>query len=267
MNDASNIFNYLPIRRNTPENDYINHLWRVFSTLGEQKDTARPFAGMPFHLLFMLSVQYKMLQILPIYKQATDLFFTGVGGRNKEQLLSEKRSVFDMAFINERTIPDIFQLIEIDIEIIKKFKELVDERNNNLAHAKGGIEIDLESKIGSYLSILESIQKKCKQINYVVAENLLSEIVDGDDVGEFFESRLLRYWLNPCDIGDIVGKMIESEKLDYEQWEQVVNKGKDLAYTQTIIALSELKVDRLDDRKKSEVGRILKENGEPIEGY
>ena len=138
--DAQEIFDYLPIRRDTTENDYIDHLWQAFSALDQAGTTARPFEVMPCHLLFMLSVQYKVLRIASAHKQATNLFFTGVGGRHREQLLSEQRSVFDMALINERTIPDIFQLVEVDPEAIRKFKELVDERNDNLAHAKGGIE-------------------------------------------------------------------------------------------------------------------------------
>jgi len=50
--DAQEIFNYLPIRRDTPENDYINHLWQAFFALDQTDTTARPFAVMPFHLLF-----------------------------------------------------------------------------------------------------------------------------------------------------------------------------------------------------------------------
>ena len=54
--DAQNIFEYLPIRRDTTENDYIDHLWQAFSALDSADATARPFAVMPFHLLFMMSL-------------------------------------------------------------------------------------------------------------------------------------------------------------------------------------------------------------------
>lgn len=40
--DAQEIFDYLPIRRDTPENDYINHLWQAFSTLDGGKSLVRP---------------------------------------------------------------------------------------------------------------------------------------------------------------------------------------------------------------------------------
>jgi hypothetical protein len=261
--DAQEIFNYLPIRRDTPENDYISHLWQAFSTLDGGEAVARPFAVMPFHLLFMLSAQYKMLQIASAHKQATDLFFTGVGGRNKEQLLSEQRSVFDMALINERTIPDIFQLVEVDPEVIKKFKELVDERNENLAHAKGGIEQDLENKLAGYVAVLESIQKSCVQINQKLADEWILEVKAGDDLGEFLESYFLDSRLSPRDFGDVTGKMLETDKLDFEQWEQVVNKGLELAYEQTIFELKYIEtIDGFDQKKKSKATSILQDVGE-----
>lgn len=261
--DAQEIFEYLPIRRDTPENDYINHLWQAFSTLDGGEAVARPFAVMPFHLLFMLSAQYKMLQIASAHKQATDLFFTGVGGRNKEQLLSEQRSVFDMALINERTIPDIFLLVEADPEIIKKFKELVDERNDNLAHAKGGIEQDLENKLAGYVAVLESIQKSCVQINQKLADEWILEVKVGDDLGEFLESYFLDSRLSPRDFGDVIGKMLETDKLDFEQWNQVLNKGLELAYDQTIFELKYIEtIDGFNQKKKSKATSILQDIGE-----
>jgi hypothetical protein len=286
--DAQEIFDYLPIRRDTPENDYINHLWQAFSTLGGGEAVARPFAVMPFHLLFMLSAQYKMLQIASAHKQATDLFFTGVGGRNKEQLLSEQRSVFDMALINERTIPDIFQLVEVDPEVIKKFKELVDERNENLAHAKGGIEQDLENKLAGYVTVLESIQKSCVQINQKLADELLLKIHVENEMEEYFlkndlhavkdkfyemkvsgdmeqllETYFLTHHLSPRDFGDIIGKLLESEYLDLDQWEQVVNKGLEVAYDQTIFELKYIEtISGFNQKKKSKATSILQDIGE-----
>ncbi len=59
--DAQKILDYLPIRKNLQENDYINHLWQAFSTLDGADAVARPFAVMPFHLLFMMAIQYNSL--------------------------------------------------------------------------------------------------------------------------------------------------------------------------------------------------------------
>src|SRR3989339_1717935 len=148
--DAQEILNYLPIRRDPSENNYINHLWIVFSTLNESNEIAKPFTIMPFHLLFMMIIQYKVLRIAKSYKQASALFFSGIGGRDKEKLLSEKRSVFDIGLIKESTIPEIFQLIGLNKTSIKNIKDIVNQRNDNLAHAKGGIEKNIENKIDTY---------------------------------------------------------------------------------------------------------------------
>lgn len=196
---AQAILNFLPIRRNSAEEDYINHLWQVFIELDGGDETARSFAMMPFHLLFMTALQYKVLRIAKTHKQASDLFFSGVGGRSKAQLLSAERSVFDIASINERTIPEIFQLVGLDGEVIKGIKALVDERNDNLAHAKGGIERNVEEKIDEYIGAIDSIHKCCLEINEKLASDWLSELDSEDDLKEFVEIRLLGSYLCPTD--------------------------------------------------------------------
>jgi hypothetical protein len=193
--EAQEVFDYLPIRRETLENDYINHLWQVFITLDGSGTVARPFAVMPFHLLFMMAMQYKVLRIANTQKHASDLFFSGVGGRNKEQLLSEQRSVFDIALINERTMPEIFQLIGLDSEIIKEIKDLVDDRNDKLAHAKGGIELEPEIRIEEYLVSLRAIQICMQPLNDGIASEWGKDLTTEDDGKEFIESRLLDSYL------------------------------------------------------------------------
>jgi len=152
--NAQEIFNYLPIRRNQLESDYIDHLWNAFSVLDESTTSARAFNLMPFHLLFMMAVQYKTLRISKIHKKACELFFCGVAGRSKKELLSAQLSVFDIALINERTIPEIFQLIDLEPEKINSIKKLIDDRNDRLAHAKGGIEQEPDEKIALYIEAL-----------------------------------------------------------------------------------------------------------------
>ena len=61
--NAQEIFDYLPINRSKLEADYIDHLWNVFIALDNAENSARPFVMMPFHLLFMLALQYKVLRI------------------------------------------------------------------------------------------------------------------------------------------------------------------------------------------------------------
>lgn len=197
--EAQEVFDHLPIRRETLENDYIDHLWQVFITLDGSETVARPFAVMPFHLLFMMVVQYRVLRIANAQKHTSDLFFSGVGGRNTPQLLSGQRSVFDMALVNERTMPEIFQLINLDREEIKKIKDLVNDRNDKLAHAKGGIESNPEIKIEEYLASLRAIQVCMQPLNDGVASEWEKDLTTEDDGKEFIESRLLNSYLCPAD--------------------------------------------------------------------
>ena len=58
------IHDFLPVaRRSTVENDYILHLWDAYLTLDTLGDAGRGFSIMPFHIMFMLALQYKILRI------------------------------------------------------------------------------------------------------------------------------------------------------------------------------------------------------------
>lgn len=259
--EAQKIFNFLPISKNKAENDYIEHLWSTFLQLDSSDSSARSFSIMPFHLLFMLAVQYKILRVSQIHSESCNLFFCGVAGRSKKELLSEQKSVFDIALINERTIPEIFQLVGLNNGDIKNIKDLIDERNNNLAHAKGGIEQKLEEKVDLYLHAIESIQQKFKKFNEEIANNWLEEITEEDDIDQLLENRFIDSSFTSSDFGDIVGLLLNVERLNYEQWEQVVNKGLELAHEQTIFELKYVATsDKLDNGKKDSADRILREN-------
>ena len=260
--DAQKIINYLPIRKNKAENDYIEHLWRAFSELDTSESPAHPFCIMPFHLLFMLAVQYKILRVSQIHTESCNLFFCGVAGRCKKELLSDQKSVFDIALINERTIPEIFQLVGLENGVIKSIKDLIDERNNNLAHAKGGIEQKIEEKVDLYLQAVESIQQKFKSHNEQMTHSWLEEITDGDNIDQLLENRFLDSSITPNDFGDIVGILLGAEQLDFDQWTQVMNKGLELAYDKTISALHELAKSETEDSKRFNAIRVLQENGE-----
>ncbi len=278
--DAQEIFDYLPIRKNEAENEYLNQLRDTFELLEKsgrlwEKDSngfavtdtklisARAFTLLPFHLLFMMALQYMVLRIADIHKDATNLFFSSDGGRYKDKLISEKRSVFDLSVIKERTLPEIFQLVGLSENIIKEIKSLIDKRNNNLAHANGNsTSIDIENSVNDYLDLMGTIQKSFLQINQKLVDEWLFEIKEGDDLGEYIESHLLDSRLSPRDFGDVVDILLEAELLDFDQWEQVANKGLELAYDQTILALHEIAKNETDDGRRSNAIRVLHENGE-----
>ncbi len=196
--DAQEIFDYLPIRRDTPENDYIDHLWQAFTTLDGGEAVARPFAVMPFHLLFMMALQYKILRISREKRAEYELVFTIDRGREREAVLNPE-SVFDVALLNERTIPDLLKLIGLDGEAIKQIKELIDNRNDNLAHAKGGIESEPEMRIEEYLTCLRTIQIHMQPLNDKVANGWTTEVSPEDVMPDFIEARLVDSMLCPED--------------------------------------------------------------------
>lgn len=238
--EAQEVFRYLPIRRGVLEENYINHLWQTFIILDGGEAVVRSFGVMPFHLMFMVSVQYKVLIISTVHKQSLDLFFSGVGGRDKDKLLSEQRSVFDIALINERTMSEIFQLINLDLGVIKKFKNLVDKRNDNLAHAKGSIEQDFEEKIIEYLNILRSIQKCCLSLNQQLSEKWISEVQTDDNMDQFFETRFLDSYINQYDFVDVVKFLLQSKKLTIKQKKQIMQKVLEICDDETILTLKNL---------------------------
>jgi hypothetical protein len=219
--EAQAIFEYLPIRRNQLEDDYMEHLWQSFSVLSEGGEIVRPFAIMPFHLLFMLAVQYKVLRISQIHKEACELFFCGVAGRSKKELLSDQLSVFDIALINERTIPEIFQLIDLGLEKINSIKKLIDDRNDRLAHAKGGIEQEPDEKIILYIEALQNIQNNFYSMNKQIAENLLSDMTIEDDITQLLESLLSSCVLDENDLVEVAQIFLKSEKPVPAQWIQL----------------------------------------------
>lgn len=237
--NAQEIFSYLPIRKNQPENDYIDHLWNAFLVLDESETSARPFNLMPFHLLFMMAVQYKALRISKINKKACGLFFCGVAGRSKKELLSDNLSVFDIALINERTIPEIFQLIELEPEKINAVKKLIDDRNERLAHAKGGIEQEPDEKIDQYLMALANLQDKFKTTNNQTAKVLLEEITPDDDFGQVLETYFYDERITPHDLRDIAKTLSQHGNLSDEQQTKLDQKMEELLPEETLLELKE----------------------------
>ena len=193
-NDAYKIFEYLPIRRDKLEDEYIKHLWDAFAILDFGVEPGRLFSIMPFHLLYMLALQYKVIRISSELPDKYKLAFTVCNSRDKEQILKPK-SVFDIASLHERTIPDIFGLIGVNNETIKNSKRLIDNRNDRLAHAKGGIEYDPEKKIIEYLLNLRDIQEYMLILNDKIAESWILKIMEKDiqnsELQNFIESQLL----------------------------------------------------------------------------
>jgi len=260
--DAQEIFEYLPIRRNTTENDYIDHLWQAFSALSQTDTTARPFAVMPFNLLFMMAIQYKVLRIYKEQKEKYELALTTKNLRDEERDILAPESPLAIAFLGESEIVDFLKIAGLSADDARGIKKsIVRYRNDKIAHAKGYIEQDIETKIAEYFGWLETLQTVYHQMNQNVADHWLSEVEIGDDMEQFLEIHFLDSCFSPRDFGDVVGTLLEAEQLDFDQWEQVVNIGLELAYDQTILALHEIVKNETDDGKRFNAIRVLHENG------
>ncbi|MBU0546325.1 hypothetical protein KKA13_03670 [Patescibacteria group bacterium] len=261
--DAQEIIDYLPIRRDTPENDYINHLWQSFSVLDGSESVARPFAVMPFHLLFMLAIQYKVLRIYKEQKEKYELALTTKNPRDEEKDILAPESPLAIAFLGESEIVDFLKIAGLSADDARSIKKsIVRYRNDKIAHAKGYIEQDMENKIEEYFGWLETLQTVYRPMNQNVADVWLAEIQVGDDMEQFLETHFLDSCFSPRDFGDIIGILLEAEQRDFDQWTQVVNKGLELAYDQTISALHEIAKIETDDGKRFNTIRVLHENGE-----
>jgi len=277
--DAQEIFEYLPVEAGG-ESRYIKQLWDSFILLSEGKDDVPYFSIVPFHLLFMLAVQYKAYR-LSAWKK--DFYSSKInssqcktyGKGNKLQLLNNiplnkdyvwdttQSSVKTLCLINEKDLFNLFDAVEIDQDIKERAYTLVDNRNDRL-HANGEIDEEAESKISEYLSILDHIHKQCveKEVNRNIQGNWADDIEEGIlNLEEFFQAKFLYSQFSPHDFGDVIGDLLKAENLDFEQWEQVVEKGFDLAQSQTIEALKLISQSELDDGRRFNAIRVLHENG------
>jgi hypothetical protein len=242
------IFDYLPIRRDAPENDYINHLWQAFSTLGTAEDLPQPFAVMPFHLLFMMAIQYKVLRIYKEHKEKYDLALTTKNPRSGEMDILSPESPLAIAFLGESEIVDLLKIVGLssgDARDIKK--SIVRYRNDKIAHAKGYIEQAPVTKIGEYFHWLEAVQIAYQLINQKMADNWLKEIDEGDNIDQFLESRFLDTCLCPRDFGDMMPVFLDSSTITFDQWQDLVLKGMEYCESATIITLKSIALNCDDD--------------------
>lgn len=215
MEEAYEIFDYLPInKRSSTEQDYIDHLWQSFLVLSESNNpNTVSFSVFPYHLLFMLSVQYKILRISKFNQREYQLVFTFRHTRGGNDDILTPDSVFQLGTINESSLLDFLRLVNVNQEIIKSCKDMVKNRNDQIAHAKGGIESDPETRILQYLDMLKQIQNCFLKPNDEVATIWLKEISLGQDEVEYIESHLANEYLCSADMQQ--GKLAKlDERLD-----------------------------------------------------
>lgn len=208
--EAVEIHNFLPISRNPTEDEYIYHLWDAFSTLDTLGEYGRSFSIMPFHLLFILALHYKVLRIAKYkktnYKNAFLLKYLNDEARE----LPDPKSVYTLGLLEESAMVNIFRILGIKNDLIGQIKLLIKNRNDNLGHAKGGIERNIEHRIGEYNNILKKIQPYFENINDKVAKKWVKAIEPGEAGVEYVKIHLAEEYLCPADMQQ--GKLAELDK-------------------------------------------------------
>lgn len=209
--DAQEIFDYLPINKNSVEEEYVNYLWNALVSLDSGDQEGIPFLIMPFHLLFMLSIQYKILRIFKYKKEQYQSAFLLYPPRDGEKELLNPESVFTMGLLEESKMVNIFKIINVSDSIIGSIKSLIKNRNENLAHAKGGIERNLEDRVLEYINIMKQIQQYFKEINNEVSKKWLKEMGTGQDGVDYIELHLAEEYICPVDMNQWELKILDKK--------------------------------------------------------
>lgn len=273
--DAQEIFDYLPIDTGG-ESPYIIHLWGAFEALMEKEDPIRSFGILPFHLLFMFTIQYKVYR-LSAYKKTEYLETLNRcrlydnGNRptlknnppipNDAGVIASYCSVRNLSLLIEGQLFDFLKIIDVDAGIIKKAKELINIRNN-YAHANGKIAEDIELLIDEYLSVLKGIQDKFSPISDTVASEWLQEVDGEEELEEFVKARLLKNYICPADFrSGMLAIFSLDEDTPFEEWQAAVSKVLESRSRSGLLWLQHIAMNHPDSGRRFNVIQILGKNG------
>jgi hypothetical protein len=246
MDQERLLANYLPIITSSSETSYISHIWEVYYALVGGSNSSVSYSVMPYHLLYVMALNYKVLRMVKSHEKETRLFFCVGSGRNKKELLSANVSVAEIALINERTIPELFGIIDLDDEVIKRIKNIVDYRNETLGHPKLIIEAKPEDRINEYLETISILAESFKSENEKISQNIFKDIDEYDDVTYILDDFFINNYISPTDFGDMISELLNNEDLTFEQWQALVLKGVEFCETEAMAALSKLALTSQD---------------------
>ena len=228
VEEALEIHNYLPLNRNQDEDDYIEFLWGAFTNLGSTNTKEAAFAIMPFHLLFMTAIQFKILRIHKVFPKKYKHYLKYKLSKKPSSRLWNPKSPFAVALLNESNIVDLLKEVGLSDNSAQELKEYtIRYRNKSVAHATGHIEASMESKIADYLRFLELVQVTFRFINQKVATAWLEEISQDDNMKSFLDVSLPKYHLCRHDLCDVTSLLLQSERLNSEQKKHIAEKRLD----------------------------------------
>ncbi len=170
MDEIYELYRYLPIFPEEEQN-YINFLKEEVEK--NIKVEAFQSAYLITHMIFMFYVYCCIWKIKKIH---TDRYNYGIigfpkyrDGNNDDVDLRKLDSVFDLSLVAEKTVFDVFQLIEMERSEISQLKKAVDKRNN-IAHSTGQISFSSQE---SFADGIIKIVKYCERINCTMEKSLI----------------------------------------------------------------------------------------------
>lgn len=168
------ILNFLPLFYDSPsEKEYIDFLMSSFESNYDSEKYQ--FAFLSYHLLFMSSIYFKILQLRKFENKDFQKVLIGCN-KNIENTFLNATSAFTFSEMKERSIFRFFKLIGCTDSEIGRFGKLVDDRNN-VAHPNGNIfysdKISLKKKIDEVNSALDIIQTKYDKLIIPIFEEYL----------------------------------------------------------------------------------------------
>lgn len=236
VEEAVEITDYLPLDAGALS-PYITHLWGAFAVVAETEEPIRPFAILPFHLLFMLAVQYKVFRLsahdpagyraalagCQLYEESSrSILENNPPVPDGKGEIPPSCSARNLSLLREKQLVNFLELLGVPTAIIEKVKELITIRGN-YAHANGNIESDIETRINEYMEVMIAIQHSATPINDSLADTWLNEIKEDDDFSEFIEQRMIERCICPADLRS--GKLAAfagSDDLNGTIWSDIV---------------------------------------------
>lgn len=213
------ISKFLPVRCDFTEASYIKYLSNSFDKLSnkiDDSDISDGFAIIPFHLLFMMALHYRVLRIFKDQSENYRLAITFKKESKENNKIFNPSSPFDFSVFGESEVLNFFKLVGCKDDKLGNIKSLIKKRNN-LVHASGNMENNLEKKCEEYLGCLSGVQKLFSKSNQQLAHKFLKEIESDEDIEQFFEIRYKDKIINKYDFKEIAGIFIKENKISKDQ--------------------------------------------------
>ena len=164
MEEAFDIYDYLPVLFSPGRHEYIDFLWTSFET--NYREDKFQFAYLAYHMLTMNLVYCKIWQIKRAWSEEFEKSLIG-SDKAFEKSLLDASSPFDFSVVSESRILRLLKLVGCDNSKVGRYTKLVRDRND-MAHSNGHIYLKtrdmLEDKVRNVLKVVDDIQNHSKLV-------------------------------------------------------------------------------------------------------